>query len=141
MYDGLRLAGAAYLVFLGMRALRNAWRLRGDAVIGAPAAEVSALRRYLQAFFVSATNLQSVFFLAALFPNFVHHDQPLAPQFCVLFSVLILVVGSVHFAYALSAAMIQSRVGDRRFRRSVQAVSGVAMLGFGTAIAASVLRR
>jgi len=141
LYDGLRLAGAAYLVFLGVRALRNAWRLRSDAVVGAPAAEVSALRRYLQAFFVSATNLQSVFFLAALFPNFVHHDQPLAPQFCVLFSVLILVVGSVHFAYALSAAAIQSRVGDRRFRRSVQAVSGVAMLGFGTAIAASVLRR
>ncbi|MDB5488162.1 MAG: lysine transporter LysE [Reyranella sp.] len=141
LYDGLRLAGAAYLVFLGVKALRQAWRSRGGASAGAPAPEVGPLRRYLQAFFVSATNLQSVFFLAALFPNFVHRDQPLAPQFLVLFSVLILVVGSVHFAYALSAGLIQSHLGDRRFRQVVQAGSGVALLGFGALVASSVFRR
>lgn len=141
VYDGLRLAGAAYLVFLGVKALRQAWRSRGGASAGALAPKVGPWRRYLQAFFVSATNLQSVFFLAALFPNFVHRDQPLAPQFLVLFSVLILVVGSVHFAYALSARLIQSRLGDRRFRQVVQAGSGVALLGFGTLVASSVFRR
>lgn len=141
LHDGLRLAGAAYLVFLGVKTLLKAWRSRGGALAGAPAHEVGPLRRYLQAFFVSATNLQSVFFLAALFPNFVHRDQPLGPQFIILFSVLILVVGSVHFAYALSAGLIQSRVGDRRFRQVVQAGSGVALLGFGAVVASSVFRR
>jgi threonine/homoserine/homoserine lactone efflux protein len=141
LYDTLRLTGAAYLVFLGLKALRRAWQPGGDVSIGAPAAAASAGRRYLQAFFVSATNLQSVFFLAALFPNFVHHDQALVPQFAVLFPVLILVVGSVHFGYALTASMIQGRIGDRRFRRAAQVGSGVAMLGFGAAMAASVWRR
>lgn len=141
LHDGLRLAGAAYLVFLGLRALLRAWRSRGGRTAGAPAAEVGPLRRYLQAFLVSATNLQSVFFLAALFPNFVHRDQPLAPQFLVLFPVLILVVGSVHFAYALSAGLLQSRIGNRRFRQAVQAGSGVALLGFGAVVASSVFRR
>jgi homoserine/homoserine lactone efflux protein len=141
LYDGLRLAGAAYLGFLGVKALLRAWRSREGVSAGAPAPEAGPLRRYLQAFFVSATNLQSVFFLAALFPNFVHRDQPLAPQFLVLFSVLILVVGSVHFAYALSAGLVQSRFGNRRFRQAVQAGSGIALLGFGAVVASSVFRR
>jgi homoserine/homoserine lactone efflux protein len=141
LYDGLRLAGAAYLIFLGFKALRRAWASNGDASVGAPPPAVGAGRRDLQAFFVSATNLQSVFFLAALFPNFVHRDQPLGPQFIVLFSVLILVVGGVHFGYALAASFLQGRIGDRRFKRATQVGSGVAMLGFGATMAAGVLRR
>ncbi|GEP56752.1 LysE family translocator [Reyranella soli] len=141
-YDGLQAIGAAYLAYLGIKALRNAWRSRGGAVVdGQPAESAGPVRRYLQAFFVSATNLGSVFFLAALFPNFLHHDQPLLSQFVALFATLIVVVGAVHFGYALSAAAVQSRLGARRFRSAVQTASGVALLGFSAAIFGSVLRR
>jgi len=141
-YDALRVIGAAYLAYLGLKALRSAWRSRGGSAPNeAPAAEASAVRRYLQAFFVSATNLSSVFFLAALFPNFLHHDRPLLPQFVVLFATLIVVVGTVHFGYAVFAALVQSRLGARRFRSAVQTASGVALLGFSAAICGSVLRR
>ncbi len=82
-----------------------------------------------------------VFFLAALFPNFLHHEQPLLPQFAPLFATLIVVVGTVHFGYALFAAAVQSRLGARRFRSAVQTASGFALLGFSAAIFGSVLRR
>lgn len=141
LYDGLRLIGAAYLAWVGIKALVNAWRLRGAAVAEAPVPEVSARRRYLQAFFVSATNLSSVFFLAALFPNFLHHDRPLLPQFVVLFATLIVVVGSVHTGYAVVAALMQSKLGIGRFKRAVQVASGAALLAFSGMIASSVLRR
>lgn len=140
-YDALRLIGAAYLAYLGIKALRNAWLARGTPAAEAPVAEVSAGRRYLQAFFVSATNLSSVFFLAALFPNFLHHDRPLVGQFVTLFATLIVVVGAVHFAYAVLAMAMQSRLGLARFRRGVQVASGVAFLGFGATIMAGVFRR
>jgi len=142
-YDALRVIGAAYLAYLGIKALRNAWRSRGGAaaINGQPADATSPARRYLQAFFVSATNLGSVFFLAALFPNFLHHEQPLLPQFAALFATLIVVVGAVHFGYALFAAVVQSRLGARRFRSAVQTASGVALLGFSATIFGSVLRR
>ena len=141
-YDALRVIGAAYLAYLGIKALRNAWRSRGGgAVSGQPADAASPIRRYLQAFFVSATNLGSVFFLAALFPNFLHHERPLPPQFAALFATLIVVVGVVHFGYALFAAVVQSRLGARRFRSAVQTASGVALLGFSATIFGSVLRR
>jgi homoserine/homoserine lactone efflux protein len=141
LYDGLRLVGAAYLAWLGGKALIAAWRSRGAVVAEAPVPEVSAQRRYLQAFFVSATNVSSVFFLAALFPNFLHHDRPLLPQFAVLFATLILVVGTVHTGYAVVAALMQSRLGIGRFRRMVQVASGAALLAFSGMIASSVLRR
>jgi len=141
LYDALRLAGAAYLAWLGARALINAWRSRGSTVAEAPVPEVSARRRYLQAFFVSATNLSSVFFLAALFPNFLHDEQPLLPQFVALFATLIVVVGTVHFGYAVTAALMQSKLGVGRFKKAVQVASGAALLTFSGTIAASVLRR
>jgi homoserine/homoserine lactone efflux protein len=141
LYDGLRLVGAAYLAWLGAKALVNAWRMRGTALADAPAPEVSAGRRYLQAFFVSATNLSSVFFLAALFPNFLHHDRPLLPQFVLLFTTLILVVGTVHTGYAVFAALVQSKLGIGRFKKAVQVASGAALLTFSGLIASSVLRR
>ena len=141
-YDALRLVGAAYLAYLGLKALRGAWRSRGGAAVaGAAAPETRPLRRYLQAFLVSATNLGSVFFLAALLPNFLHHERPLLPQFVALFATLILVVGTVHFGYALFAAVAQSRLGARRLRSVVQAGSGIALLGFSATIFGSVLRR
>jgi threonine/homoserine/homoserine lactone efflux protein len=141
-YDALRAIGAAYLAYVGIKALRNAWRSRGGAVVsGQPANAAGPVRRYLQAFFVSATNLGSVFFLAALFPNFLHHDQALLPQFAVLFATLVMVVGAVHFGYALFAAGVQARLGTRRFRSAAQAASGFALLGFSAVIFGSVLRR
>ena len=97
--------------------LRNAWRSRGVHPSADRAADAAGpIRRYLQAFFVSATELGSVFFLAALFPNFLHNERPLLPQFAALFATLIVVVGIVHFGYALFAAAVQSRLGARRFR-------------------------
>jgi homoserine/homoserine lactone efflux protein len=141
-YDVLRVIGAAYLAYLGIKALRNAWRARGAGTVGGQQADAaSPVRRFLQAFFVSATNLGSVFFLAALFPNFLHHERPLLPQFVALFATLILVVGTVHFGYALFAAAVQSRLGAWRFRSVVQTASGVALLGFSATIFGSVLRR
>ena len=47
LYDGLRLAGAAYLVFLGIKALLKAWRSRGGAPADAPPRERQALRSAL----------------------------------------------------------------------------------------------
>lgn len=141
-YDALRTIGAAYLAYLGIKAVRNAWRSRGGGAVGArPSDSAGPVRRYLQAFFISATNLGSVFFLAALFPNFLHHDQPLLPQFAALFATLVVVVGAVHFCYALFAAAVQSRFGARSFRSAVQAASGFALLSFSAAIFGSVLRR
>jgi homoserine/homoserine lactone efflux protein len=63
------------------------------------------------------------------------------PQFTALFATLIAVVGAVHFGYALFAAVVQSRLGARRFRSAVQTASGVALLGFSATIFGSVLRR
>jgi threonine/homoserine/homoserine lactone efflux protein len=50
-------------------------------------------------------------------------------------------ISRVHFGYALTASTIQGRIGDRRFRCAAQVGSGVAMPGFGVAMAASVWRR
>jgi len=96
-------------------------------------------RRFVQAFLVSATNIQSVFFLATLFPNFLNEDWPIWPQFVVLFATLMHVIATVHVGYAGLAALLQSKFGVDGFRKVVQAASGVALLAFAWMIVASVL--
>lgn len=140
-FDALRLIGAGYLAYLGLKALRAAWATKGGLAVAATVAEVPALARYRQAFLMSATNIQSILFLSALFPQFLDHTTPLASQFMLLFSTLILVVGSVHFGYALFAAVLKARMATGRFRAGFKALSGIAFLGFSAAILTSVLRR
>ncbi|MFD2264973.1 LysE family translocator [Lacibacterium aquatile] len=139
-FDALRLAGAAYLAYLGIKALRAAFS--GQAALsGGAGASDAALTRYRQAFLMSATNIQSILFLSALFPQFIDHGEPLTGQFLLLFSTLILVVGSVHLSYALCAAVVRRHLGDGRFRAGIKALSGIAFIGFSAAILTSVLRR
>lgn len=140
-FDALRLIGAGYLAYLGLKALRAAWTARGGLAVAETAANVPALARYRQAFLMSATNIQSILFLSALFSQFLDHEVPLAGQFALLFSVLILVVGSTHFGYALFAAALKSRLTQGRIHAGFKALTGIAFLGFGTAILSSVLRR
>jgi threonine/homoserine/homoserine lactone efflux protein len=140
LYDALRLLGAAYLAWLGVRALLAAWRTLASNFEAVPVPNVSAGRRYAQAFFVSATNLQSVFFLATLFPNFLDDDWPVLPQFIVLFATLIHVIGTVHLGYAALASLLQAKLGVDRFRQIVQVASGAALLAFSWMIVVSVMR-
>jgi threonine/homoserine/homoserine lactone efflux protein len=74
----VKVAGAAYLVWLGVRTFRSSALVHVDA--DAPA------RRsfYLQGLLVGASNPKAVLFFAAFFPQFLNPAAPMAPQFAVL---------------------------------------------------------
>jgi homoserine/homoserine lactone efflux protein len=75
-----KVAGAAYLIWLGIKTLRS------DAVLQLDGQAAAAPRRsfYLQGVLVGASNPKAVLFFAAFFPQFLNPAEAIAPQFAIL---------------------------------------------------------
>jgi threonine/homoserine/homoserine lactone efflux protein len=66
LFEALRLAGAAYLIWLGVGALRAAWRGGGRLVPAAP-----VRRAFRDGFLTNLTNPKVILFFLAFLPQFV----------------------------------------------------------------------
>lgn len=97
----LKWLGAAYLFYLGLRALL----LQGSiAAENAAAAKKSARRAYAEGFLVAISNPKPLIFYAAFFPLFIFADH-LAPPQLALLSVTFFVVGiSLDGCWAIAAS-------------------------------------
>jgi homoserine/homoserine lactone efflux protein len=83
LFTILKIVGACYLVYLGIRQWRsraNLFRQSTDAVVEYP----SNWQFFAKAFFVATTNPKPILFFTALFPQFINPERALAPQFLVL---------------------------------------------------------
>lgn len=131
-YDVIRYAGAAYLVYLGIKALRS----RGGGESEAAAPRGSA---YRQAIIVQLLNPKVTLFFLAFLPQFVDPQAgPVWTQILVLGAVL----GALGFAmdcgYALAASSAAGRL--KRFRHGDR-VTGVVYIALGAAAALTGGRR
>jgi len=76
-----KVAGAAYLVWLGIRTFRSGTVLKTE---GEAPRRLSARAFYQQGFLVGASNPKAVLFFAAFFPQFLNPAAPIVPQFALL---------------------------------------------------------
>ena len=82
-FTALKLAGGAYLIYLGVRTFRQRRSLA--AAIGAVSAPRTGRRSFAEAATVGATNPKTIVFLAAMLPQFVsRHAGAVPPQIMVL---------------------------------------------------------
>ena len=132
----VKLVGAAYLLYLGIQAIRH--RNRIAAVEEQPAPR-SALRTIGQGFLVGVSNPKTIVFLVAVLPQFVDYRAGLIPlQLAVLgveFVVLAFLMDSVWALVAGSARTWFGRSPKRLSRMG--AVGGAMMIGLGGVLVAS----
>lgn len=131
LFTAVKWAGVAYLVYLGLQSLRSAWR--GDYP-RSPAERDVRGRGFRQGFVCNITNPKMLVFYLSLLPQFV---DPGAPAWAWLAHAWVLpAVGSL---WLLLVAALASTVRDRLLRplvrRVTDAVSGVALVGFGVKLA------
>ncbi|HEX3745970.1 MAG TPA: LysE family translocator [Bryobacteraceae bacterium] len=134
-YSAVKFAGAAYLVYLGIRKLRER-----PAAEGVQHAQPASLRRiYAQAILVQVLNPKSALFFFAFLPQFVSSARgPVIPQFLalgLLFAAMGLTSDSLWALTAGSAGAWVQR--NPTFLRHQQYVSGTVYIGLGLAAAAS----
>lgn len=137
VFTVLKLAGAAYLIYLGVQAVRHRRSLA--QALGASAERASAARILRDGFLVGATNPKSVVFFAAVLPQFVNRGAGHVPAQMLLLGAVWLVIAAVSDStWALAAGSARSWLGrSPRRLELVGGSGGLAMIGIGASLAFS----
>ncbi len=131
----LTVAGAGYLLWLGISTLRS-WRGASFTAADAVGKPANQLRIFLQGMGTSGINPKGLLFYVALVPQFVSPDAalPLPVQSGLLGLTFVLLAGIVYTCVALMARkLLQSRPGAAR---AVTRASGVIRIGLGSVLLA-----
>ena len=127
-FSAVKYAGAAYLIFLGVRRL-----LAGDPELPERTPAAPLRRLFLQGVVVNVLNPKTALFFLAFLPQFVDPDRTVWTQ-VVAFGVVFAVLGMASDGlYALAAGWMGERL--RRHRRALRITSGSVFVGLGAATA------
>lgn len=138
LFTALKLLGAAYLVWIGCRAI---WTARQDAAAAAQgipaAAPVGKRRAFREGIAVEALNPKTAAFFLAFLPQFVDPSHGhVASQFAVLGLVSVLLNTLVDVAVAIGAARVRSSAAARpALIRRLREASGAVMVALGLGLA------
>jgi threonine/homoserine/homoserine lactone efflux protein len=135
-FTAVRYAGAAYLVYLGLRTLRD--RSNPEAPVVARGS-LTAWTSWRQGFLVGIGNPKAVLFFLAFFPQFVHPDAgPTWIQVLVLGAVIIAIGTVLDVSYGVFGGLVRGRLASsvRGIRRGRIAV-GLTYIGLGGLTAAT----
>lgn len=141
IFTALQLAGAAYLVFLGVKAWRERKSLHA-AVTGIGGAQ-GGLRTFREGFAVGVTNPKTIVFFAAVSPQFVDRGQgQVAVQMLLLGLVFGIIAVASDMVWGLLAATARDWFVRSPHRLSVVGgIGGLTMIGLGVTVAATVFNQ
>lgn len=125
LFNVVRYAGAAYLVYLGVRLIlikTDAPAQPDEAPVHARESAWSIMRR---GFWVNFLNPKSIVFFLAFLPQFIRPDQPALPQYLV-FTATIVVVDIILMwgVFAGAARPFRRLTSTPRGRRTINCVFG-----------------
>nr|WP_199042021.1 LysE family translocator [Dyella sp. ASV24] len=133
LFQALRWAGVAYLIYLAVRLLRSAMR---SGHIALPAAHVaSQLRR---GFVTAALNPKGMMIYFAMLPQFVHPGHAVALQAMLLSAIFIALCALVYSALSVVLARTGKAGGlSDRGRRCVEGASGGMLIAAAAKLASN----
>ncbi|KAB8041652.1 LysE family translocator [Janthinobacterium aquaticum] len=131
----LKLAGALYLVYLGVKQWRSKTSI-ADSVTSKTGAVVphSGWKLFRQGLTVALTNPKAILFFSALFPQFMVPGEPVALQFVVLTSSFVACAMLAHLFYACLARLLKNQLASPARARLFNRISGGAFVLLGLSL-------
>ncbi|MBG6215121.1 MAG: LysE family transporter [Cryobacterium sp.] len=133
-FNIIRYAGAAYLVYLGIRQFL--------AKPGLDAESVHALRNeprwsmFRRGLWVNMLNPKAIVFFLAFLPQFIRVDQPMLPQYLIAAATVIVIdVLVMWFFFAGTAHSFQRFTRNAHGQRVLNRIFGVLFIGVGVLLA------
>ena len=132
----LRIAGGAYLIYLGIKLLRAKPKL--DMETGEVQAELPSRRKaYMQGIGVAMSNPKAILLIGALFPQFINVEAAIAPQFMILGVTLMVLSFSALMMFATVSSKLVAR-GKKAISGKLNKISGALFIAFGAALASGM---
>jgi threonine/homoserine/homoserine lactone efflux protein len=129
-FSVVKYAGAAYLIYLGIRKL-----VEGEDAPADTGTRAGRRKLYTQGVVVNTLNPKTALFFLAFLPQFVDPDQPVAPQVLALGALFLTLATLSDSTYAIVAGSVRGWLGERR--KALARVSGCSYVGLGLLAALS----
>ncbi|MCK0745465.1 LysE family translocator [Chromohalobacter nigrandesensis] len=132
-FTALKLLGAAYLFYLGIRL----WRSPSLTFAERPTQSLGFRRRFLEGLTIQLTNPKAVFFFLSVFPQFINPQWDFTAQFTLLvltYSTLVIVI---HCLYAFFGQQAKGWFRSPTGARVVNRIGGATFMCFGAALASA----
>ena len=135
LFTVLKLAGAAYLVYLGVQAIRHRQSLA--EALGAEVERKTAARLVIDGFTVGVTNPKVIVFFAAMLPQFVDRQAGGVPMQIIMLGAIFAGIALISdSAWALAAGTARAWLASSPRRLAlIGGAGGLAMIGIGTRLA------
>jgi len=136
LLTGIKVVGAAYLIWVGVRA----WRDDGAPVdIGAEGVAPqggTAGGLFRKGFLISLSNPKALVFAAAFFPQFVSSTLPKVPQFAILLATFVVIESGWYLTYATGGRTLARYLRRPEWQRRVSRMTGALLVMFGLSLLA-----
>jgi homoserine/homoserine lactone efflux protein len=126
----LRWAGAAYLVYLGIKQ----WQSAGDP-LDFDTSTVSKRNLFVQGLVITIPNPKSLIFIAAFLPQFIDAARPLGLQFTCIVPTFLVITFTVTSVWALVVGNARGFLQSQRAFQSVLRTAGGLMIVAGVGLA------
>ena len=135
LFTVIRLAGAAYLIYLGVQAVRHRRSL--SAALSAPVESKTLGRIVRDGIAVGVSNPKSIVFFAAVLPQFVDRQAGhVTAQMLLLGAVFMAIAVLCDSSWALAAGTARAWIArSPRRLELVGGAGGLAMIGIGASLA------
>jgi threonine/homoserine/homoserine lactone efflux protein len=135
VFTVLKLAGACYLMFLGVQAIRHRRSLA--AALGAEVERKTTVKMMVDGFAVGATNPKVIVFFAAMLPQFVDRQAGHVPvQIIALGAIFAGIALLSDSTWALAAGTVRAWLSSSPRRlEALGGAGGLLMIGIGARLA------
>ena len=133
----VKLIGAGYLIFLGLKLWRNGFGLEAIQAVenGNPQRRPSIMKLYANGLLVALSNPKAIAFTTALFPQFIQPDRSMTQQFSILIITFMFLSFICLLCYAIMAEGTKKRSAQIRLPGMMSKVFGCAFIGSGVFLA------
>lgn len=130
VFDWLRWAGAAYLIYLGIKQ----WQ-RANEPLETNASSVSKAGLFIQGVAVTIPNPKSLIFIAAFLPQFIDTERSLGMQFVCIIPTFLVITFIVTGAWGVAAGKASIFLRSQKAIRNVLRTAGGLMVAAGVGLA------
>jgi threonine/homoserine/homoserine lactone efflux protein len=135
-FTAVKLAGAAYLLYLGVRELRRARSAQG----GPPPPTVRGLRVFRDGFLVALLNPKTAIFFGAFLPQFVDPTRSPLVQSLALGAAFVAIAACTDTLYVIAADRLGPGIARLGARPAMARLAGLSFIALGLVVACSDTR-
>ncbi|WP_406692285.1 LysE family translocator [Saccharopolyspora sp. ID03-671] len=135
LYNAIRLAGAAYLIYLGVRALISLTRRSEKPETAVAAPSLASAQAFRQGLLSNLLNPKVAAFYLALFPQFALPGMPTLAQHTLLAGLFCLLSLAWYVLLIAVLGRVQTWLQRRKIQRTITGASAAALITLGAGLA------